>query len=211
MQAIIAYFSLLGKLLPYHLLYGFQSAPWSILIQSENFNVRYYYMDKEIYVALDKSLFYGFLLKQKETKYYLKNTPKRLVLIYEKNEIYQRSAKESLRLQEFLSEISQLSYLKISLPVELDSAISVFEILKKVQSFVGIEVDKRIGSDTFLSIFKKYILGFPLDEYDYASKILKFRRPTNIFDVTLKTWVKVNRFVQCLTPAWPNLKYILLH
>ena len=36
-------------------------------------------------------------------------------------------------------EVGQLSNLRISLPVDLDSVILVFEILKEVQSFVGIE------------------------------------------------------------------------
>ena len=164
MQSIITSFSLSKNFLPYQLLHGFQSAPWSILTQSNDLNVKYYSLDGEIFVALDRSLFYEFLLKQNQSKEYLKNTPKRLVLNYEEDEIYHRPTENSLKLSDFLSEIDQVTNLKISLPIQLDLAILVIEILKQVQSFVGIEIVEKNCSDTFDFIFKKFILGFPPDE-----------------------------------------------
>ena len=175
-----------------------------MLIQSEYLNVKYYSLDGEIYVALDKSLFYDFLLKEAKIKNYLKNTPKRLVLSYEDNKIYQRSTEESLKLSELLSEMNQLAYLKISFPGEMDLAILVFEILKEVKSFVGIEFDQKTCPDMIIAIiFKKYILGFPPDGDDLAFKVLTESR-VNIYKIEC---ARVARFVRCLTPAWPKLKY----
>ena len=212
MQAIVVAFSRSRKLLPYHLLHGFQSLPWSILIQSENLVLKYYSSNNEIYVCLDKSVFYDFFLKQDHIKDYLKNTTKRLVLNYEKNEVYQRSIQESLKLHEFMTEIDQLSSLKISLPVDLDSTILAFEVLKEVQSFVGIEFDDktcRPGTLNFDFVFLKYILGFSAEDCQRL-KTTSDHGFLNLKIVDIDTWRTIDEFVKTLTPAWPNLKYFYL-
>ena len=201
------------KLVPYQLLHYFQSLPWNMLIQSENLVVKYYFgPDKVIYIALDKSAFYDFFLKQDQIKDYLKNTEKRIILIYEDDKIYQRSSEESLKLEEFLGEIGQLANLKISLPTELDLAMSVFEMLRKVQSFVGIEFDEDTCPDTFEFIFKKYILGFGSNSGSYCHILEKitYRGFVRLYSLTFKTWQFIDQFVQTLTPAWPNLKYFYI-
>ena len=178
-----------------------------MLIKSEYLNVKYYFSRGEFYVGLDRSLFYKFLLKQDEIKNYLKNTPKRLILNYEKKKIYKRSTRESLKLREFLSEMDKLTNLKISFPKKLDLAISVSEILKEVQSFVGMEFGEKTCPDIFHFIFKKFILGFPSKGDHLAAKVLKTIRKVDIFLLEFKTWVRVAKFVRSLKPAWPNMKY----
>ena len=144
----------------------------------------------------------------------MKNTTKKLVLNLEDDEIYKRSPGERLKLQEFMAEIGQLAHLKICLPTELVLANSLFEILKEVQSFVGIEFDEMIYFDTFDFIVRKYILGVDFstnnDEYCQLKRKINFEMVDSFvrnYMLTIKTWQSIDQLVKTLTPAWPNLKY----
>ena len=194
-----------GKLIPHNMIYEFYSAPWRIINGTEELVVKWYQtQDGKIWVALDRTIFYDFFLKEKIFKTYLQETEKTLHLEYTERKIVQRSKKESLSLFQFMNELGGVKKMKILLPNYKSLIDNVFNILKETQSFEAVEI--RLENKKLLRYFiMKFILGARTRKTRLQIKRFVIRCNEGKSRLNYKNRGWINGIKSNLQPYWSKL------
>ena len=205
------YIEHVGISIPLSMIYGFCSLPWRIFNKTEQLIVQWYQTrEKEIFVALDKSIFYNYFLKKKTFRAYLKNSPKKLILKYNKTKLVQRVKRESLSLSQFMRELGEVTKLAIFLPKNKNIIDRVFGILEETQSFEVVQIILKNREKLLKYSILKYIIGARTKRSRLEIKFFLSHLNEGKVRLNYRNRGFINEIRSNLQPLWSKLRHFIM-
>ena len=209
--SILGMFRAYNYIIPYEEIYATQkSFMWGVIMKTPNLTVQTIYEDEELYVAIDRSFFYNYVLKKEQFRKHIQEDRKCLSVEYlltrETSKQLERNQGERVSLSEFLYELKGIKDVKLLLRSdEKKLAIKFMDALSVVKSLRYFTVIADIKIENFIA--QNYIMG--INSRRNRKKILKIRKKFK------KDPSKLNKFlndeIHDLTldfePKWLHLQW----